>query len=159
MEGLAYDEESGELIDQETGKPLKALNENGATRFDVAVRAMRGEFDRPGVEPEQDTEEAAASSGAILDALVHFPAPYTFQVVGPKGGAAGPEDISAFEEDVVACIARVLSAPPEMLEVSSKERSGGKYLSVSVVGTVSSPLLLDHVFSALDEMDRVMMRF
>ena len=47
---LAIDE-NGDLIDTKTGK---ALNEFGATRFDVAVRAMRGEYDPPGVSTEME---------------------------------------------------------------------------------------------------------
>ena len=47
---LALDE-NGDLIDTKTGK---ALNEFGATRFDVAVRAMRGEYDPPGVSTEKE---------------------------------------------------------------------------------------------------------
>ena len=38
--GLTLDE-NGELVDKKTGK---VLNEFGATRWDVAVRAMRGDI-------------------------------------------------------------------------------------------------------------------
>ena len=68
---LALDE-NGDLIDTKTGK---ALNEFGATRFDVAVRAMRGEYDPPGVSTEKE-------EGQILDTLTQFPSKYTFQASG-----------------------------------------------------------------------------
>ena len=42
FEGLKLDN-NGDLVDTKTGK---ALNDFGATRFDVAVRAMRGEMSK-----------------------------------------------------------------------------------------------------------------
>ncbi|GFR44038.1 hypothetical protein Agub_g5198 [Astrephomene gubernaculifera] len=66
--------EDGFLIDTKTGK---MINEMGATRFDVAVRALRGELD-----PPDWVENSERTPGVILSALYQFPRPYIFQVVG-----------------------------------------------------------------------------
>ena len=61
--------EDGDLVDTTTGKPL---NEFGATRFDVYVRALRGEYDVPST--EKDT-------GELFESIQQFPCKYTFQIV------------------------------------------------------------------------------
>ncbi|GLI66195.1 hypothetical protein VaNZ11_009960 [Volvox africanus] len=66
--------EDGFLIDTKTGK---VINEMGATRFDVAVRALRGELD-----PPSWVENSERTPGVILSALYQFPRSYLFQVVG-----------------------------------------------------------------------------
>lgn len=55
---------AGSLVEEKTGKALNAL---GATRFDVAVRAMRGEMTRH-LDPGEDREDA--TSGKIAESLV-----------------------------------------------------------------------------------------
>ena len=61
LKGLVLNED-GDLVDTKTGK---VLNEFGATRFDVAVRAMRGEYDPIGASTEHE-------EGQIMDTLT-FP--------------------------------------------------------------------------------------
>lgn len=61
--------EDGDLVDTTTGKPL---NEFGATRFDVYVRALRGEYDVPSTEND---------AGEIFESIQQFPCKYTFQIV------------------------------------------------------------------------------
>eukprot|EP01024_Parvocaulis_polyphysoides_P039655 TRINITY_DN3586_c3_g1_i3.p1 TRINITY_DN3586_c3_g1~~TRINITY_DN3586_c3_g1_i3.p1 ORF type:complete len:136 (+),score=9.66 TRINITY_DN3586_c3_g1_i3:98-505(+) len=57
----------GDLIDSKG----KIINEFGASRFDVAVRAMRGEFD-----PQQQQINNEQSSGLLMESLVAFPRQY-----------------------------------------------------------------------------------
>ena len=80
------------------------INEAGATRFDVAVRAMRGELDpAPGV---ANTERA---SGLLLDSLVQWPATYEFQFVLRADGSS----TEALTEEMRALVARcVLGGGP-----------------------------------------------
>ena len=61
--------EDGDLVDTTTGKPL---NEFGATRFDVYVRALRGDYDVPSTEND---------AGEIFESIQQFPCKYTFQIV------------------------------------------------------------------------------
>ncbi|GIL62753.1 hypothetical protein Vafri_16931 [Volvox africanus] len=73
--------EDGFLIDTKTGK---VINEMGATRFDVAVRALRGELD-----PPSWVENSERTPGVILSALYQFPRSYLFQVVGRPTASTG----------------------------------------------------------------------
>jgi hypothetical protein len=118
---LALDE-NGDLIDTKTGK---ALNEFGATRFDVAVRAMRGEYDPPGVSTEKE-------EGQILDTLTQFPSKYTFQASGRVGD---------LDEDGIAHVAGLLmevcDCPVAETKIEIKPR-GKKFVSLWVTCTVHS---------------------
>jgi len=118
---LALDE-NGDLIDTKTGK---ALNEFGATRFDVAVRAMRGEYDPPGVSTEKE-------EGQILDTLTQFPSKYTFQASGRVGD---------LDDDGIAHVAGLLmevcDCPVAETKIEIKPR-GKKFVSLWVTCTVHS---------------------
>ena len=118
---LALDE-NGDLIDTKTGK---ALNEFGATRFDVAVRAMRGEYDPPGVSTE--TEE-----GQIFDMLTQFPSKYTFQA---SGRAADLDDDGVAH--VAGLLMEVCGSPVAETKIEIKPR-GKKFVSLWVTCTVYS---------------------
>ncbi|KAG2453392.1 hypothetical protein HYH02_001616 [Chlamydomonas schloesseri] len=132
----------------------------GATRFDVAVRALRGELD-----PPEWVENNERSSGIILSALYQFPRMYTFQVVGKAGsgssgaadGAGGGKD--EFVKAVVSTVARVAQAEVEEGKVEVKERMGGKYVSVAVDVMTRAPEIVGMVYDELGKDPRVMMRF
>ncbi|KXZ51273.1 hypothetical protein GPECTOR_13g760 [Gonium pectorale] len=134
----------------------------GATRFDVAVRALRGELD-----PPEWIENTERSSGVLLSALYQFPRSYIFQVVGRPTTAAAEQAAGgrsgggkeAFVGDVTAAIARVTQAEVEDGKVEVKERLGGKYLSVSVDVVVRAPELVGMVYDELAKDPRVIMKF
>ena len=73
--GLSLSPE-GELLD-EAGK---RLNEFGATRFDVAVRAMRGEMTKH-LDHSDDPDSEDNATGRIASSLLLFPCRYTFTFV------------------------------------------------------------------------------
>ena len=138
---LAIDE-NGDLIDTKTGK---ALNEFGATRFDVAVRAMRGEYDPPGVSTEME-------QGQIYDTLTQFPTSYTFQASGKT---------SQLDEDGVAHVAglimEVCGCGAEETKIEIKPRgSGGKFVSLWVTCTVHSATMVSEALAAVKADARVM---
>lgn len=138
---LAIDE-NGDLIDTKTGK---ALNEFGATRFDVAVRAMRGEYDPPGVSTEME-------QGQIYDTLTQFPTSYTFQASGKT---------SQLDEDGVAHVAglimEVCGCGVEETKIEIKPRgSGGKFVSLWVTCTVHSATMVSEALAAVKADARVM---
>ena len=118
---LALDE-NGDLIDTKTGK---ALNDFGATRFDVAVRAMRGEYDPPGVSTEKE-------EGQIFDTLTQFPSKYTFQA---SGRAADLDDDGVAH--VAGLLMEVCSCPVAETKIEIKPR-GKKFVSLWVTCTVHS---------------------
>lgn len=61
-----------------------------ATRFDVAVRALRGEFDPP---PGVDNTER--NPGLLLESLMQFPGTYSFQVRLAGGSRGGVNHLGA----------------------------------------------------------------
>ena len=77
--GLKWNEDYTELLDVKTGKPLDDFEEmqkkqQEATRFDIAVRAMRGEFTKAKGKTEGEVY------GEIMDTLTNYPVVYTFPV-------------------------------------------------------------------------------
>ncbi len=137
------------------------INEFGATRFDVAVRALRGELD-----PPEWVDNTERTPGVILSSLFQFPKPYIFQVVGKPGpGQEGQEGggkaaaADAFVEHVAGTVARVCQVPREEAVVEVKERMGGRFVSVSVEVVVRAPELISSVFEALEGDPRVVMKF
>ncbi|GAB4821213.1 hypothetical protein N2152v2_008259 [Parachlorella kessleri] len=146
LQGL-YIDEAGLLIDEKSGK---AINEFGATRFDVPVRALRGEFDPP---PAAENTERAP--GLLLDSLMAFPGTYTFNVVLRTEGAA-PADVAA---DVAALVARVCQTQVDVGSCVIKERKGGKFVSLEVPALVRSAEVVHQVFAELETDTRVVMKF
>lgn len=136
---LALDE-NGDLIDTKTGK---ALNEFGATRFDVAVRAMRGEYDPPGVSTEME-------EGQFFDMLTQFPSKYTFQASGRA---------SDLDDDGVAHVANLLmevcGCPVAETQIEIKPR-GKKFVSLWVTCTVHSGEMVTEALRVAKADSRVM---
>lgn len=142
QQGLELNDK-GDLIDSKTGK---ALNDFGATRFDLAVRAMRGEYDPVGVSTE--TEE-----GQIYDTLTQFPSDYTFQAAGKSVNLT--EDAI---RDIQRKIGSVCGCEIVPAQVEIKERgSSGKFISVWITCTVHSGKMVQEVLRELGADDRVMM--
>ena len=76
--GLKWNDDYTELLDVKTGKPLDDFEEmqrkqQEASRFDIAVRAMRGEFTKARGKTEGEVY------GEIMDTLTNYPIVYTFQ--------------------------------------------------------------------------------
>lgn len=106
-------DERGDLIDAKTGEPL---NEFGATRFDLYVRALRGEYDAP-----YDTSER--DDGEIMETIQQFPAKYTYQVVTTTETASEEGFVSGLVEKIAG------AAGEAKVEVEVKPR-GKKYSSI-----------------------------
>tara|TARA_B100001758_G_C18403166_1_gene610301 strand:+ start:147 stop:653 length:507 start_codon:yes stop_codon:yes gene_type:complete len=144
LKGLVLNED-GDLVDTKTGK---VLNEFGATRFDVAVRAMRGEYDPIGASTEHE-------EGQIMDTITQFPTDYTFQVSGRKedlGQDSALNDLCSVIGHACGCeISRET-------QVEIKERgSSGKFLSVWVTCRVYSAFMVNETLRQVKEDERVMM--
>eukprot|EP00882_Tetradesmus_deserticola_P017115 GHRQ01018317.1.p1 GENE.GHRQ01018317.1~~GHRQ01018317.1.p1 ORF type:complete len:189 (+),score=42.57 GHRQ01018317.1:304-870(+) len=88
--------DEGDLFDKKTGK---VINEFGATRFDVAVRALRGELD-----PAPWVDDTERNPGVLMSKLINFPTAYTFQVVGKPAVDSSKDN---FVRDMVETIRRV----------------------------------------------------
>ena len=137
----------GELVD-ERGRALNAL---GATRFDVAVQAMRGAFATP-ARPEDSHERAPP--GQMLDALVRYPVEWLFQTIArvPPGP---PRD--AFANEVAAVVRRVCGDAAVLPNGVSQAAKGDTYVSVRVKALVGSSAEVNEVLAALRQDARVKM--
>ncbi|KAK3272033.1 hypothetical protein CYMTET_19647 [Cymbomonas tetramitiformis] len=146
MEDLELNED-GDLVDTSTGK---VLNEFGATRFDVAVRAMRGEMG-----PPPGVESTEKQVGQMAESLIRFPAPYVFQVVGKPG-----EDKEGFIKDMVQCIERVCKVTLCENDYTVKERGkGGKFVSLGITATVSGAETIAQAFEEVAKDSRVLFKY
>jgi putative lipoic acid-binding regulatory protein len=138
----------GLLVDEKTGE---VINEYGATRFDVAVRAIRGEFD-----PPRGVENTERNTGVLLDSLIQWPSTYDFQfVVKPSETDAA----SSLAEELRKVVETVCQADVSRDSITCKERMGGKYLSITVPALVREPGLIQQVFSALEDDERMVMKY
>jgi putative lipoic acid-binding regulatory protein len=144
--GLCINED-GELVDEKTGK---VINEFGATRFDVAVRALRGDFDPP--EGSGNTER---TSGVLLDSLLSWPAVYTFNIVLRTHGLP-PQQLVDEMRDLVN---RTCSTTVAADECAVTERMGGKYLSLQIPALIRAPEFIQMVFTSLEGDTRVIMKY
>jgi len=142
LKGLVLNDK-GDLVDEATGK---ALNDFGATRFDLAVRALRGEYDAPGV--STDKEE-----GQIYDSLTQFPSSYTFQSAGKRENLdeSAIQEIVKRIEDICGC-----DIGPEQIQIKERGASG-KFISVWISCTVHSSPMVQEVLRCLKEDPRIMM--
>jgi putative lipoic acid-binding regulatory protein len=133
-------DERGDLVDATTGKPL---NEFGATRFDLYVRALRGEYD-----VRHETTEKM--NGEIYESIAQFPSKYTFQVSCRASDAAD----EAFKAWIVNTIAG--DAGEAKCEVEVRPR-GTKFASIWITCFVFSAREVNAIIDELKEDERVKM--
>ena len=133
------------------GKTGEVINEYGATRFDVAVRALRGDFD-----PLPGTENTERTPGVLLDSLVQWPAVYEFQFVVRTGDSSAEAVVEELRGRVEA-VCRF--KPVEFGACSAKERKGGKYLSICIPATVRAPEIIQRVLNSFEDDERILMKY
>ena len=142
---LTIDPETGDLIVESTGKPL---NEFGATRFDLYVRALRGEYDS--ADSETQTEEN--SVGEIFETIQQFPCKYTYQVVCLKADVEDEGFVRSVVRRVVGGDAMVKA------EVVIKDRGHtGKYAAIWASTWVYSAKEVNECILELKENPKVIM--
>jgi len=147
--------EQGLLKDEKTGE---AINEYGATRFDIKLAALNGQF-----QPSPSVQDTERSTGLLLDSLMQWPATYDFQFVlnVTKGETTSyPAEIL---EELRVLVGKVCSSQIDVSVCSVKERKGGKYVSVTVPAVVNGPDMVQRVFDTLEEDDsfngRILMKY
>ena len=150
LKGVRLSEDGETLIDERGD----AINELGATRFDVAVQAMRGAFDRAGATGEDSTER---DSSQILDALVRFPAPYTFKIVlrPDKEGEEAAEYAKQMADEYVDTLAELgVLVDPEVV-VQPYGRSGRYWRLKLTAPMVAHAALVSDAFAVMDKDARI----
>ena len=148
LEGLRL-REDGELVD-EAGRALNAL---GATRFDVAVQAMRGAFPTP-----QDAEASneRGPPGQIMDALVRYPVDWHFQTIA---AVAGDAERAAFAAKLVEVVRKHCGAEAVADDGVATAAKGAKWVSVRIKARVGSSAQMLQTTLALKQDPRVKMSF
>eukprot|EP01025_Chloroclados_australasicus_P035227 TRINITY_DN35938_c0_g1_i5.p1 TRINITY_DN35938_c0_g1~~TRINITY_DN35938_c0_g1_i5.p1 ORF type:complete len:203 (-),score=21.25 TRINITY_DN35938_c0_g1_i5:333-941(-) len=141
--------DKGDLVDEKGN----IINGFGASRFDVAVRAMRGEFDPLPAEKEYDNER---SSGLLTESLVAFPREYTFQIVAKPSQSF---DQKQLVKNFRLVIEEVCGKNVQDGNVVVKERMGGKFISVNISQMVDSGSQVNTVIQKLGEVQGVIMKY
>lgn len=140
--------DDGTLIDDSTGQ---IINEFGATRFDVKVRALRGELD-----PPKGTENNEHNDGILLNALVQYPTTYNFQfVIKPGSNICSSELLDEYK----ILVEKVCELSIDRSVCSIKERMNGKFFSLTIPATVRSHDHIAQVFSSIENDTRVIMKY
>ncbi len=137
----------GELVD-ERGRALNAL---GATRFDVAVQAIRGAF--PTGDAAASTERAPP--GQVMDALVKYPADWLFQTIA----RVPPAERDAFADEVAALVRATCGEDAVLPGGVTHGAKGATYVAVRVRARVQSAAQMVAVVDALKRDSRVKMAF
>ena len=148
LEGLRL-RDDGELVD-ENGRALNAL---GATRFDVAVQAMRGAFPTP-QDPAESNERGPP--GQLMDALVRYPVDWHFQTIAAVTGSDARAAFAAELADVVRKHCGAESVAADGVTTAAK---GAKYVSVRIKARVGSSAQMVETTQALKRDPRVKMSF
>lgn len=134
-------------MDEKTGE---VINEYGATRFDVAVRALRGDFD-----PPPGVENTERTPGVLLDSLVQWPTVYEFKFVVRSDDMPA----EAVVEELRARVEAVCQWAIASDACSARERKGGKYLSICIPVTVRAPDIIQRVLDSFADDERILMKY
>mmetsp|Transcript_23918 Transcript_23918/g.47578 ORF Transcript_23918/g.47578 Transcript_23918/m.47578 type:complete len:192 (+) Transcript_23918:129-704(+) len=120
-------------------------------RFKYKVNALMGTYDPAGGRPDDETQ-----TGNVAEALLNFPAPYSFAVVG----RTGPEeaDRRAFADGVTAEI-RGISGGEDDGTTTRVTPRGENFTKVTVEVTVASTAMMNQIHRALSDLDGVVMSF
>ena len=146
--GLKWNDDYTELLDGKTGKPLDDFEElqrkqQKASRFDIAVRAMRGEFTKARGKTEGEVY------GEIMDTLTRYPIVYTFQASAKVSEA---HDVLRVRQQIKETVET--RCQREAIEVEIKPR-GKKFHSFWVKISVSDSREVSECIDLLKDLDDV----
>jgi putative lipoic acid-binding regulatory protein len=118
-------------------------------RFNYKVQALMGNFDPPPGVTDDERQD-----GNILNAMIQFPAKYTFNVVGKTLG--GEKEQTEYAE----AVKRVVQESTGDAELSCEIKPRGKkFTKVECEATVQSATMINMIYDELDEIDMTVMRF
>ena len=146
--GLKWNDDYTELLDVKTGKPLDDFEEmqrkqEEASRFDIAVRAMRGEFTKARGKTEGEVY------GEIMDTLTNYPIVYTFQA---SAKVSEEHDVLRVRQQIKETVENRCNR--EAIEVEIKPR-GKKFHSFWVKISVSDSSEVSECIDLLKNLDDV----
>jgi hypothetical protein len=148
--GLKWSADYSELIDIKTGKPLedfdslqkKQKQNERRERFDIALRAMRGEFTKAKGQTEDE------QFGEILEAIGTFPSQYIFQA---SAKVYEEHDVLRVRQEIKQCCERYCK---EIQSVEIKPR-GKKFHSFWVKGVVESKKCIEECVMELKSLNDI----
>ena len=88
-------------------------------------------------------EHEKKTNKKVIEDIVTFPTIFMIKVIGIND--------STFADDMVSIVAEVIAEPREKIAFSTKETSGGKYLSVSISPTFVKS---DDVYAAYEAVSK-----
>ncbi len=118
-------------------------------RFKFQVNALLGMYDPIG-DPEQDTEHSTAHN--LAGALLRFPAPFTFTVVG----RTVEENRNEYTELVQRIVREETGDDAMVCEVVPR---GSQFTKVTCTATVDSAAVISSVHEALGALEATVMKF
>lgn len=122
---------------------------NMTDRFKFQVNALLGMYDPIG-DPEQDTELSTEHN--LVGALLQFPAPFTFTVVG----RTADDNRSAYTELVQTIVREETGDDAMVCEVVPR---GSQFTKVTCTATVDSAAVISSVHQALGALEATLMKF
>jgi putative lipoic acid-binding regulatory protein len=143
-------QQSDDASDDDSSAPVPPVVETSAElpeRFNYKVQALMGNFDPVGVDDERQ-------DGNILNAMINFPARYTFHVVGKTCGDDGLQQ--AYIENVQRIVQGTTG--DEDITCESVPR-GTKFTKVQCEASVQSATMINNIYDELDKLELTVMRF
>jgi len=118
-------------------------------RFKYKVHALMGSFD-----PPEGTIDDETQDGNILGAMLQFPAPFTFTVIGRTDA---PDADSYYAKQVEQCLVSSLGTD-ESVEIRSIPR-GKHFTRVCATITVDSSAQIQSLYDDLGRIKETVMKF
>jgi len=119
-------------------------------RFKYKVNALMGTYN-----PTAGTPDDENQSGNILNAMLNFPARYSFTVVGRTGD--NDDDVTQYVNDVKNAVTQG-SGDDDGMECLVKPR-GTKFTRVTVEVKVENAAIVNSIYETLEKIDSTVMRF
>ena len=95
------------------------------------------------------TNEETGEKKRVFEALVDYPSDFTVKIVG--------ENVASFRDEMVQLVAETCNVSIE--EVRHRERTNGKWLSVTVIAPVQSAEMVYTLYENIDRDPRVKFKF
>lgn len=149
--------EDGAMEDDEEDLPVFAqstvkIDDGGSdltNRFKYKVNALMGTYD-----PAQSETDNEAADGNILQAMLNFPTPYVFNIVGKTGG--DDEVTEGYVNDVNKTVLDISGDKELQYTITPR---GKKFTKISIEAIVESASMITLIYEKLAELELTIMRF
>ena len=122
-----------------------------SNRFKYKVQALMGAFD-----PADATVDNENHNGNILNAMLLFPVPYTFNAVGKTQG--DQENMKTFVSQVESIVLQETGELQDRISTQITPR-GSKFTKIAVSVEVQSGDMIAAIYAALEQLEMSVMQF